>query len=197
VVKTLVCLASTAAMAAAAGCGTRNVEVLSTTTTSPTAVTVSPSSEPISNVVVTGVIGSINTTGRSIVVSGTTVSVPSGVTILSRNASLTFADLQIGQTVTIQANRSGSTITALEIFIENGPGTFVQIEGQVSGVTGTCPSLTFKISGTSIVSTSPVTMFAGRPCSQLSDGAGVRVDGYRQSDGSIAATSVSQLEITR
>jgi hypothetical protein len=199
-------------------------------------------------------------------VSGTTVSVPSSVTIRSRDVSLTFADLQIGQTVTIEANRSGLTITALEILIENGPGTSVQLEGHVSGLTGTCPALTFKISETSVatsasttidggcaqlvngaevlvngvrqadgsvtasyvmvvvqrvhaagsvaalqgscpsitfsvggtvVSTSSVTLFAGRPCGQLANGAEVSVDGYKQSDGSIAATSVSELESSR
>jgi hypothetical protein len=263
--KALVRLCSVAAIAASVGCGTRNVEVLSTTTTSPTSVGVSPSSEPIANVVVTGVVGSINTTSRSIVVSGTTVSVPSSATIRNRIASLlTFGDLRVGQTVTIQANRSGSTITALEIFIEDGPDTDVQLEGQVSGLTGTCPSLTFRISGTTVatiastmidggcakvvngaavlvngvrqsdgsvtasdvvvqrvqaagsitalggscpsitfslgstaVSTSSVTLFAGRACGQLSDGTAVRVDGYIQSDGSIAAASVSQMGSSR
>ena len=252
-------------IAASVGCGTRNVEVLSTTTTSPTTVGVSPSTEPIANVVVTGVVGSINTTSRSIVVSATTVSVPSSATIRNRIASpLTFADLQVGQTVTIQANRSGSTFTALEIFIEDGPGTDVQLEGQVSGLSGTCPSLTFRISGTTVttiastmidggcaqvvngaavlvngvresdgsvaasdvmvqrvqaagsiaglrgscpsitfslggtaVSTSSVTLFAGPACGQLSDGIAVSVDGYRQTDGSIAATSVSQMGSSR
>jgi hypothetical protein len=227
-------------------------------------VSVSPSGEAIINVVVTGTVRSINTTSQSLVVNGTTVVVPSSATIRNRSASLTFADLQVGQSVTIQATRSGSTITALEIFIEESPATYVQLEGQVSGLTGTCPSLTFSISGTtvmtiastktdpgcaqvvngaavavsgvrqsdgsvtasfvmvervhasgsisarqgscpsitfaldgSVVSTSSATRFDGRPCSQLADGTTVRIDGYRQSDGSIAATSVSQTVSSR
>jgi hypothetical protein len=227
-------------------------------------VSVSPSSEPIIHVVVTGTVRSINTTSGSLVVNGTTVLVPSSATIRNRSASLTFADLQVGQSVTIQATRSGSTITALEIFIEDGPASYVQLEGPVSGLTGTCPSLTFKISGTtvttiastktdpgcaqvvngaavavsgvrqsdgsvtasfvmvervqasgsiaalhgscpsitfalggSVVSTSSVTVFDGRACSQLADGTAVRVDGYKQGDGSIAATSVSQTVSSR
>ena len=176
-------------VAASVGCGTRNVEVLSTTTTSPTAVGVSPSSEPIANVVVTGAVGSINTTSRSIVVSATTVSVPSSATIRNRSASpLTFADLQVGQTVTIQANRSGSTFTALEIFIEDGPATYVQLEGQVSGLSGTCPSLTFRISGTTVTTIASTKTDAG--CAQVVNGAAVLVNGVRQSDGSVTASFV-------
>ena len=227
-------------------------------------MSVSPSSESTIHVVVTGTVRSINTTSGAIVVNGTTVLVPSSATIRNRSASLTFADLQVGQSVTIQASRSGSIITALEIFIEDSPGTYVQLEGQVSALTGTCPSLSFKISGTlvmtsastktdpgcaqivngatvavsgvrqsdgsvtasfarvervqaagsiaalqgscpsitfalggSVVSTSSVTVFDGRACSQLSDGTAVRVDGYTQGDGSIAATSVSQTVSSR
>jgi hypothetical protein len=234
------------------------------TTTSPTAVSVFPSGEPTFNVVVTGTVRSISTTSQSLVVNGTTVFVPGSATIRNRGASLTFADLQVGQIVTIQASRSGSTITALEIFIESGAPTDVQLEGQVSGLTGTCPSLTFGISGTTVmtiastktdpgcaqvvngaavavsgvrqsdgsvtasfvrvervqaagsiaalqgscpsitfalggtaVSTSSATVFDGTACSQLSDGTAVRVDGYRRSDGSIAATSVSKMVSSR
>jgi Domain of unknown function (DUF5666) len=244
------------AIAASVGCGTRNAEILSSTT-SPTGVAVPPPGAPTASTLVTGVIESINATSRSIVVSGTTVSVPSSATVRNRLGSLTFADLQVGQTVTIQASRSGSTITAMDIFIDNSPGPYVPLEGQVSGLTGTCPSLMFTISGTTVVtvastvdsncayivngamvrvngirqtdgsvtasevvvelvqaagsiaalqgscpsvtfslgstvvSTSPATLFAGRACSQLSNGAVVGVDGYGQSNGSIAATSVS------
>jgi hypothetical protein len=72
----------------------------------------------------------------------------------------------------------------------------VQAAGSIAALQGSCPSITFSLAGT-VVSTSPVTLFAGGPCSQLSDGAGVSVDGYRQSDGSIAATSVSQIGSSR
>jgi hypothetical protein len=254
--RQLLYLGGVAAIAASVGCGTRNVEVLSSTTT-PTGVAASPSGAPAAAILVTGVIESINATSRSIVVSGTTVSVPSTATVRNRIGSLAFADLQVGQTVTIQASRTGSTITALDIFIDNSPGAYVQLEGQVSGLTGACPSLMFTVSGTTVVtvastidgscahivngaavqvsgmrqtdgfvtasevvvlqvqaagsiaalqgscpsitfslgstvvSTGPATLFAGRACSQLSDGAVVRVDGYGQSNGSIAATSVN------
>ena len=66
----------------------------------------------------------------------------------------------------------------------------VQASGSIAALQGSCPSITFALGG-SVVSTSSVTVFDGRACNQLSDGTAVRVDRYKQGDGSIAATSVS------
>jgi hypothetical protein len=87
--------------------------------------------------------------------------------------------------------QSDGSVAASFVMVER-----VHASGSISALQGSCPSITFALAG-SAVSTSSATMFDGRPCSQLADGTMVRIDGYRQSDGSIAATSVSQTVSSR
>jgi Domain of unknown function (DUF5666) len=87
--------------------------------------------------------------------------------------------------------QSDGSVTASFVMVER-----VQASGSIAALQGSCPSITFALGG-SVVSTSSVTVFDGRACRQLSDGTAVRVDGYKQGDGSIAATSVSQTVSSR
>lgn len=63
-----------------------------------------------------------------------------------------------------------------------------EIEGLVAGLMGVCPAITFTVNGVT-VTTSMVTRFEA-PCSQITNGRRVEVDGMRQPNGSIAATEV-------
>jgi hypothetical protein len=71
-----------------------------------------------------------------------------------------------------------------------------RVRGQVSALTGTCPSLSFTV-GATHVTTSATTRFSRAGCSAVVNGANVEVVGTRQSDGSIQATSVEVESHTR
>jgi hypothetical protein len=64
-----------------------------------------------------------------------------------------------------------------------------ELEGAVSGLTGTCPSLTFTVQQTT-VRTNSSTVFKDGPCTAITNGKRVEVEGTRQADGSIVATKV-------
>lgn len=75
--------------------------------------------------------------------------------------------------------------------VQNGMvGTDVEVEGAVSGLTGSCPALRFSVSG-SIVTTNSQTSFRRGNCSHVVNGLGVEVTGQRLPDNSILATVVS------
>ena len=142
------------------------------------------------HVVVSGTIDAIDTVARTVVVNGTTVAVPEGTRIDGgREGAVTFTALKVGWRVTIRASQSGGVTTASEVVVEERGAAHAEIDGRVSGLTGTCPSLTLVV-GSSSVSTSASTVFEGVSCGQLVNGMSVVVDGDRQQDGSIAATRV-------
>jgi hypothetical protein len=64
-----------------------------------------------------------------------------------------------------------------------------EVEGALSGLSGTCPALGFTV-GTTKVTTTSTTRFDGVLCGSLKNGDEVEVKGVRQMDGSIVATRV-------
>jgi hypothetical protein len=65
----------------------------------------------------------------------------------------------------------------------------VQLNGVVSQVSGNCPSVTFTIAGTTIV-TDGETAFAGGTCADVVNDARVKVTGIQSANGSVAAAAV-------
>ena len=65
----------------------------------------------------------------------------------------------------------------------------VHPEGVLTSLGGACPNVTFRVAGT-LVSTSAATVFDDGGCAVLANGDYVRVDGFRQLDGSVQATEV-------
>jgi len=63
------------------------------------------------------------------------------------------------------------------------------VTGAVSGLTGSCPALTFTVQGTK-VTTSASTSFEDVTCAGIKNGTVVEVNGPKGSDGTIAATKV-------
>ncbi len=59
----------------------------------------------------------------------------------------------------------------------------------MSGLTGTCPSLTFTVQQTTI-KTNGSTEFKDGSCASVANGKRVEVEGTRQADGTIMATEV-------
>ena len=70
----------------------------------------------------------------------------------------------------------------------NQPGR-TELKGVIAGRTGTCPSITFSI-GTSTVMTNAATIFDDGACSTLVNGVEVEVEGVRQPNGIVLASRV-------
>ena len=67
----------------------------------------------------------------------------------------------------------------------------VELEGNLTGRSGTCPSISFSLSGTPVVTNSS-TEFKDGSCSSLANGQRVEVKGTRQGDGSVLARRVEK-----
>jgi hypothetical protein len=69
------------------------------------------------------------------------------------------------------------------------PSPSVELKGPVASRSGTCPSLTFTVNGTTVV-TNNLTRFEDGPCSDVQNGTRVEVKGIQQSNGSVLASKV-------
>ena len=198
----LPCALLAAAILGAVGCGQNPSSTAavpsepspSAALSSPTVSTTGPATLASSRaeVSLTGSITSINAASQSIGVSNTTVSVPSTATIRRGGTRLTFADLAVGDRVSVRGTTSGSTIVAAEVVVDRQPNVPrpVTIEGLVSGLAGSCPSETFTIGASSVATSSSTTYTAGA-CSTLANGVRVVVRGTRPTSGVIAASSIA------
>jgi hypothetical protein len=140
-----------------------------------------------------GAIASIDAAHKSFVVRGTTVSVLPETIIRHGHTSLTFADLVVGTRVHVKGSAGdGTAVTAREVKVqrEDGDRDEDEAEGVVSGLTGTCPAITFNV-GTRKVTASATTVFGHGGCAAVANGEEVEVKGTVQSDGSLAASRIS------
>lgn len=64
-----------------------------------------------------------------------------------------------------------------------------ELEGTVSNLSGSCPTLTFTVQRTT-VKTNSATVFEHGSCTRIVNGTRVEVEGRRQADGTIVATEV-------
>jgi hypothetical protein len=145
-----------------------------------------------------GRIISLDASAKTFQISGMTVKVTDSTIIRHGNRRFTFTDLKVGDHVQARGTREGTTLTAAEVKVE-GEGddddddddrNEAEVEGVVSGSTGTCPAVTFMI-GTRKVTTSSTTSFRDGTCADATaNGAKIEVKGTRQTDGSILATRV-------
>jgi len=70
-----------------------------------------------------------------------------------------------------------------------GPGGIIEIEGDVSSLSGGCPALTFRL-GSQVVRTTSSTSFEHIKCSEVKNGIELEVYGRMQVDRSLTATGV-------
>ena len=91
--------------------------------------------------------------------------------------------------VSLQNRTARITIAGLTYRIEQRGLEEAKVSGDVSDVSGSCPSLRFTVRGT-VVTTSSSTEFRKGPCHDVTAGREVAVEGSRQIDGSIAAEKV-------
>jgi hypothetical protein len=129
----------------------------------------------------------------TLTVGGTTVRAGAATDVQRRGDVQSLDALAIGQRLhVVGERRADGSIDARRIFIEDDEaGGRVEIQGPAGGVDGTCPVLRFTVMGYRVI-TSGATTFGGGSCAQLRSGTQVQVTGTRQSDGSIAATSVTR-----
>ena len=81
------------------------------------------------------------------------------------------------------------TSEAISGLSAGGPAELIGIAGSVSGLAGVCPTVTFTLEGKTIT-TSTATRYDGGACSDLKNGARVKVSGATQANGSVAAQAI-------
>ena len=150
-----------------------------------------------------GFVSAVNS--DSIVIRGITVEITSDTVVRHGNRRLTIGNIQVGDHAQARGTMNGSTLVATEVKVEdtgrdNDDGEADEddedeaegddVEGTVSGLTGSCGSgLTFMI-GTTKVTTNGSTTFSGGSCSAIINLTKVEVEGTKGNDGTIAATKV-------
>lgn len=72
------------------------------------------------------------------------------------------------------------------------PTPTVRLDGDVTGLSGTCPTLTFTVSRATVTTSASTTVEGG--CTAIVNNATVSVTGTRQSDGTVVATRVAVRE---
>lgn len=152
--------------------------------------------------------GQITSASSGTIVVGrlnTAVVVPATATITRSGVTAKSSDLLPGLRVEVHGVKSGSTITATRVNIESEDTTSsggnttsrsdaseTELTGAMTAKpTGSCPNLSFQV-GTTTVVTNASTYFDDAVCSSLAAGDTVRVEGARQSNGSVVAKEVSR-----
>lgn len=145
---------------------------------------------------VNGLVSAVNVGARTLQVAGQTVTVPPTAVLRHGSTPLTMADVKVGDRVQVKGTRSGTSVTATEVKVEDvgndnsGPGNqTAEVTGAVAALSGTCPSISFTV-GATRVSTTAATTFKDGACSLLRNGTAVEAKGRRNADGSILATEV-------
>ncbi len=123
-------------------------------------------------------------------VAGTLVTVPASAAIRHGGTTLPFSSIKVGDRVHVRGTRTATGFDATEVNVQNQTGSSLsEVEGVVSGLSGTCPELTFRV-GTTTVRTTGTTVFRDGGCRALTDADRVEVRGTRGTDGAISAAIV-------
>ncbi len=102
---------------------------------------------------------------------------------------ITCARVQNGMIVEVNGQRGADgAITAARVDLDDDRDE-TEVKGAVSGLSGSCPSLTFTVRGAKVTTTANTT-FEGVTCARVQNGTIVEVKGPRQGDGTVAATRV-------
>ena len=152
------------------------------------------------------VTGRITETGTGSITLGSlnlTIVVPASAVITRGGSPRTAADLVTGLLVEVKAVRSGAVVTATRVNIEDEtpgtgtgtgvePGEDLELTGTLTAPpTGTCPAVSFVL-GTTTITTNATTRFDDLTCGSLAVGDTLRVEGVRQSNGSVLASEVNR-----
>lgn len=142
-----------------------------------------------------GTLKSLSGTKPNLVLTVDTTTVKTtGSTEVKRKGDVQTLDaLVVGQSLHVEGQRQsdGSIVARLIEIDDDAPGGAFEIEGALGGLKGTCPSISFGVNGFQIA-TNSTTTFEGGTCASLKSGDTVQVEGTRNADGSVAATSVKK-----
>jgi Domain of unknown function (DUF5666) len=127
----------------------------------------------------------------TLTVNTTTVRTTAATTVRRRGDPVTFAALQVGQTLEVEGTRrTDGSIDAQKITIEDDENeneeNEVRAEGTMSGKTGSCPAITFTV-GSLVFTTNASTRF-DNACTSFVNGDRVEARGNRSSNGTVIAT---------
>ena len=158
------------------------------------------------SVQIEGLIGSIDATGGTIVVNGTTISVPATATITHGSTTLQLSDLQVGQRVHVKGSNQSGTVVATQIMLQDQnptpeppqpPAHETEASGTLTAApSGNCPAVTFTIGATTVTTTAS-TVFRGGTCSDVAVGVKVDVKGTTTSSSSGVSSSPSSMTATQ
>ena len=103
------------------------------------------------------------------------------------------SEIVTGREVKIDGRRmSDGRVRADKVELGDAPpvtGERVDLDGRVESISGTCPDLTFRLRGVTVVTTSG-TRFRHGHCQDLRPGMSVEIRGRRQADGRVIAEEV-------
>jgi hypothetical protein len=168
------------------------IDVAVTLSSSGAALT--PPSDAGGEVQLEGRIAELNPGGvaSTLLVDGTTVSVPAGADIRHGDTPIAFSALQVGDRVHVKGTKNGQTLVASQLIVQNTNTTVpVNVTGAVSLLQSgfTCPAIRFTVGGWT-VETSAATDFQKGTCSSVANGTSVHVKGDVQASGRVLATWV-------
>jgi hypothetical protein len=162
-----------------------------------------------SNVVVAaaGGAGSVSVSASDGSCGWTAASGSAWITITSAVSANGNGSVSFAVTASTGAARSGSlAVAGQSVSVEQvassrvprptptpAPSTTVQLTGDVSGKTDSCPTLSFVVQGVAVV-TNADTAFVNTPCHKVRNGLRVQVDGVQQAGQPVVATRVTSLQ---
>ncbi len=166
------------------GCG-REVDVISSTTSPTSAPTATaPAVQPAAPTP-THVNGQVSSVAGACPTLRFTVSGTAITTAQATDVDGGCGAIINGATVSVRGTlQSDGSVAAARVTVQP-----IELADSISSLRGSCPALMFSLSGTE-VTTDASTRFTELRCPQLTNGTTVTVQGYRQSDGSVKATSV-------
>lgn len=131
----------------------------------------------------------------TLLVANVSVHTSAETRVQRRGDTQTPDNLFVGQRVHVVGGRlPDGSIDARKIDIkDDAPGGLVEVEGPMANVSGTCPVMTFRIGGVSVI-TNVLTTFGEGACDTLRSGQKATVSGRLLDDGMVAATSVKATE---
>jgi uncharacterized protein DUF5666 len=160
-------------------------------------------SEHHNNGVISTRITSIDSGNKSFQAGNWTIKTTDSTVIRHGSKTVRFSDLKVGDHVQVRGTRDGSTVTASEIKVEQGgqggdaedddddDDHEAEVEGKVSGLSNSCPGITFMIGNTKVTADQNTTYGRRSSCDAIKNDLKVEVEGSKRSDGSVLARRIS------
>lgn len=164
---------------------------ITVTITGTTATTETETRDAGSNQQVEGRIEAIDTTAKTFVVAGKTITTGGSTTYRHGNTPYTFDDLKVGWRVHVAGTPGTGGVAANTVEVQNTNGDIqVTVNGIVAALAGDATAFNFTVDGR-LVKGDTSTVFSGKNGSfaGLSNGARVEVKG-QQKNGFVQATSI-------